>query len=130
MRSLTWNDNLGVVAQNWANQCLFEHDSNENRQVPGFGHVGQNIYSSSWYSPDNMTHDVFESGINGWFQESSNYPSNLISSFVFQQHGPMTGHFTQVVWAETEQVLKHYCFILHCLLFLIIYKKLFRLVVV
>jgi hypothetical protein len=88
------------------------------------------IYSSSWYSPDNMTHDVFESGINGWFQESSNYPSNLISSFVFQQHGPMTGHFTQVVWAETEQVLKHYCFILHCLLFLIIYKKLFRLVVV
>ena len=31
MRHLTWDENLAVVAQHWADQCKFEHDAADAR---------------------------------------------------------------------------------------------------
>ena len=33
MRQLTWDDDLAVVAQHWADQCKFDHDAAEARSV-------------------------------------------------------------------------------------------------
>ena len=30
MRQLTWDAELAVAAQTWANQCIFKHDDNRN----------------------------------------------------------------------------------------------------
>jgi len=31
MRELSWDEDLAVVAQRWADQCKFEHDTGEAR---------------------------------------------------------------------------------------------------
>jgi Cysteine-rich secretory protein family len=33
MRELTWDEDLAVVAQHWADQCKFEHDTPEARLI-------------------------------------------------------------------------------------------------
>ena len=31
MRAMKWNENLAQVAQKWADQCIYDHDHNEQR---------------------------------------------------------------------------------------------------
>ena len=46
MKKLQWDDNLGKLAQNWAKQCKFEHDSRDNRALKESESVGQNLYKA------------------------------------------------------------------------------------
>ena len=46
MQKLQWNSILAKLAQNWANQCIFQHESRDNRTLPGWKSVGQNLFQS------------------------------------------------------------------------------------
>ena len=56
MRKLVWNEELAVIAQRWADQCSFEHDTA--RQKTDGTWVGQNLYlhgSSNLKDKDTVT---------------------------------------------------------------------------
>ena len=58
MKKLVWNEELAVIAQRWADQCIFEHDTN--REKTDGVWVGQNLYlhgSSTQYTYEEVDHD-------------------------------------------------------------------------
>ena len=60
MRKLVWNDELAVIAQRWADQCIFDHDTA--RQKADGTWVGQNLYiRGSNNLKDKETVNTFES---------------------------------------------------------------------
>lgn len=80
MADLTWSARLQQAAEDWADNCWFEHSDGsfgENLAL-GFSDVG--------------------SAIDAWYAEVAqyNYDTGGFSA--------ATGHFTQVVWARTYQV--------------------------
>ena len=97
MRKLTWNEDLAMVAQKWADQCIFDHD--ENRAIPGYPHVGQNIYLQKISKKVPGIH--VGKTVQKWFDEIYDFDENQIAPFDFTMS---TGHFTQLVWADTNQV--------------------------
>ena len=99
MRKLTWNEDLATVAQKWADQCLFDHD--KNRNIPGYLHVGQNVYLQSISKKFPGIH--IGKTVQKWFDEISVFNPNQIEPFGFTMGA---GHFTQVAWAETHEVFK------------------------
>ncbi|CAB3372010.1 Hypothetical predicted protein [Cloeon dipterum] len=98
MNELTWDDELAEVAQRWAEQCTFGHD--RNRTVDRFA-VGQNV-AYEWWSPGPAPIIILSSTI-AMFNEvdKPGYPAPYISQF---QVVPQTGHFTQIVWADTSRI--------------------------
>ena len=63
MLELRWDDELAAVAQRWADQCQFGHDTS--RDVSRF-QVGQNVYISG------STRDgpvPWRQGIMSWYDE-------------------------------------------------------------
>ena len=40
----SWTEDLAQVAQRWADQCTFSHDSYSARKTSDFEIVGQNVY--------------------------------------------------------------------------------------
>jgi len=103
MRRLVWNDELEAVAQRWADQCTFGHDSSRNK-VDGT-YVGQNAYISM--SSQTTTQQAIMSGMDAaaqaWYDEVTDpgFNSANIDPYVFSSG---TGHYTQVVWAETTEL--------------------------
>merc|ERR1712051_700551 len=97
MRKLTWNEDLATVAQKWADQCLFDHD--KNRNIPGYLHVGQNVYLQSISKKFPGIH--IDKTVQKWFDEISVFNPNQIEPFGFTMGA---GHFTQVAWAETHEI--------------------------
>lgn len=95
MMHLTWDEELARKSQQLANTCRYGHDSSSDRSVPRFL-VGQNI-ATTWTSwrTDNLPD--FASQIKAWFDEVSIYKFN--SGF---SHA--TGHYSQMVWADTYLV--------------------------
>merc|ERR1711962_659107 len=77
MRRLVWNHELETGAQRWADQCIFGHDKTV---MAGIGKA-----------------------VKSWFDEVTNpgFSAENISPYIFTGG---TGHYTQVVWAETTQV--------------------------
>jgi len=72
---------LEGFAQQWANNCVFEHSGGK------FGRIGENLAAGTGaYSIQEM--------INDWVVEVSDYNPNQ----------PQPSHFTQVVWKETTEI--------------------------
>ncbi|TRY78389.1 hypothetical protein TCAL_07187, partial [Tigriopus californicus] len=99
MRALKWNDNLATVAQRWADQCEFKHDKMSNRLAPPFDTVGQNIFIAM--SSKDTDEVPTKRGIDGWYSEVKDFASD-VGSFSFTHE---TGHFTQLIWGDTAEVL-------------------------
>ncbi|KAL1444609.1 hypothetical protein MTO96_029712 [Rhipicephalus appendiculatus] len=108
MRKLRWDDGLAEVAEALAKQCHFRHDSGRHRLTVKFRHTGQNLAafwksngdtngSSSWVGND------VEKAVKSWFVEYRHYPPAAVTKFSENAVGPV-GHFTQLVWANTEFV--------------------------
>ncbi|XP_075744607.1 venom allergen 5-like [Rhipicephalus microplus] len=108
MRKLRWDDGLAEVAEALAKQCRLQHDSGRHRLTVKFRHTGQNMAaywksngdtndSSSWVGND------IEKAVKSWFNEYRHYPPMAVTKFSENAVGPV-GHFTQVVWANTEFV--------------------------
>ncbi len=102
MMMVRWDDELAAVAQRWADQCRFAHD--QARDVRRFS-VGQNIFltSSSGVGNQGLADTIREGiiGLNGWYSEVAQFDSGGIDRYRFESG---TGHYTQLVWAETEFV--------------------------
>jgi len=103
MRKLVWNNELEAVAQRWADQCQFGHDSSRNK-LDGTA-VGQNAYwgGSSVESEEAAVQAGMINAAQAWYDEVSDpgFDSGSISPYVFSSG---TGHYTQVVWADTEEL--------------------------
>merc|ERR1712060_279892 len=103
MRKLVWDDELATIAQRWTSQCIFDHD--KVRNLCDGTVVGQNAYQSGTdyeYYDYNVNPEIGDA-VQSWYSEVTNpgFSSANINPFVFN-HG--TGHYTAVVWAETDRV--------------------------
>ncbi|XP_023313914.1 venom allergen 5-like [Trichogramma pretiosum] len=104
MKMLKWDDKLARTAQNLANACIFQHDSC--RHYPDLL-VGQNMgwkWINGKINKDKLLTLLggkIEESINDWYNEVRNFnPANVIS----YQKNPAVGHYTQLVWAETNRI--------------------------
>nr|XP_034330687.1 peptidase inhibitor 16-like [Crassostrea gigas] len=93
MRELKWSDELATVAQNYANKCVSGHNPNKYDKAESFKRVGENLY----YSKDEATP---RKAVEFWDNEKNSYDFGTNNC----THEKTCGHYTQVVWAETEYV--------------------------
>merc|ERR1712055_603664 len=90
--ALKLNDELNALAQEWADHLIaegtFEHRPNNN--------AGENIYMSS----GSAAQDQAQGAVDSWYSEIKDYTFGQEPSW----GGPVTGHFTQVVWKGSTDV--------------------------
>lgn len=94
---LQWDSKLAQVAQNYAEQCIWSHNSGRNNQykvLGGKSSVGENLALGTYggYSvPDLVTL---------WLKESDyyRYSTNTCSS------NQQCGHYTQMIWSGTSKI--------------------------
>eukprot|EP00092_Neocalanus_flemingeri_P016210 GFUD01017545.1.p1 GENE.GFUD01017545.1~~GFUD01017545.1.p1 ORF type:complete len:219 (-),score=53.51 GFUD01017545.1:68-724(-) len=103
MKKMVWNTELEDIAQRWADQCTFGHDSVRSK-LDGTS-VGQNAYIG--YSSAQSQEDVIQAAMAGpaqsWYGEvtSPGFDSQSINPFKFSSGA---GHYTQLVWADSEEL--------------------------
>jgi hypothetical protein len=78
-----WNDDLAMVAQNYAEQCVFEHNDNRVSQQSTFSSVGENLAATTGSA--NYTRLV-----RNWYDENQDY------DFSSRSCANVCGHYTQV----------------------------------
>jgi len=97
MRKFVWDDELETIAQRWTGQCEFGHD--KVRNLCDGTYVGQNawMYQSTEDDPVGL-----ETAAQSWYDEvtTPGFDSADINPFVFGEWG----HYSQVVWAETDRI--------------------------
>jgi len=103
MMKMSWNKNLAAVAQRWSDQCRFGHDDDRSKCDGTF--VGQNLFSS-WHSQSSGRKEIMENSVKAvesWYEElvDPGFIKSDISPFVFSSG---TGHYTQLVWAESSEI--------------------------
>merc|ERR1712060_680 len=117
MRKIAWDDELATIAQRWADQCKYGHDHHRNGCDNKY--VGQNAYesdSSEKMEPYSSVSTV-EAAVRAWYEEvkqpgfkptnTANLKSEIqpfAETKVPESFQYGTGHYTQVVWAETTMV--------------------------
>ena len=90
-----WDSELEAIAQRWADQCQSGYDTNK-KKLDGTS-VGQNV---AWIS-SLLDIDSVVAGVQRWYDEVHNFRRYPESPFSFDSG---TGHYTQLVWADTELV--------------------------
>lgn len=93
LKRMKWNETLAEKAQEWADQCKFEHNNVEGTP---WDWVGQNLAIRMSSAQDNKGAE-YSTAVKMWFDEvyDYSYPDDSSSA---------TGHYTQVVWADSEYV--------------------------
>lgn len=98
MVQLTWDNELEKIAQRWANQCIFGHDSCKNTENST---VGQNIASLSInITSPNITEAVLKM-IDNWYDEVKKFNKINVKKY---KSSSATGHYSQMNWAQTEAI--------------------------
>ncbi|XP_077507823.1 scoloptoxin SSD552-like [Amblyomma americanum] len=101
MRKLRWDSGLAEVAEAHAKQCIFRHDSGRLRVTIKFLRTGQNM-AAFWESNNSSPgRNEIEKAVRSWFDEYKDYSPSSVLSFTQNAVGPV-GHFTQVIWANTQ----------------------------
>jgi len=90
MPALIWDDDLAESASQWAQQCQWGHSGTPN--------VGENIYGTTSMAPMHSFRPV--EAIDSWGNEKQYYDYKTNSC----QPGQVCGHYTQMVWADTDKV--------------------------
>ncbi|KAI1295629.1 CRISP/Allergen/PR-1 [Halotydeus destructor] len=98
MLQMEWDDELAQVAQAHAEQCNFEHDCFECREVDNFV-TGQNLFLVS-SSSEKIKVPNWSRAFKVFYDEINISPPKILKRF---EGGPW-GHFTQMVWAKTWKV--------------------------
>ncbi|XP_071150753.1 GLIPR1-like protein 1 [Mytilus edulis] len=90
MANMHWDNELAAKAQEYANQCIWGHNSARSNSPSTFSYVGENIYVQT----NTMNTDVLESGFTAWDDEKNgfHYDTNMCSN-------APCGHYTQIIWA-------------------------------
>eukprot|EP00091_Calanus_sinicus_P025174 TRINITY_DN944_c0_g1_i7.p1 TRINITY_DN944_c0_g1~~TRINITY_DN944_c0_g1_i7.p1 ORF type:complete len:245 (-),score=61.79 TRINITY_DN944_c0_g1_i7:44-778(-) len=101
MRKVVWNDELAEIAQRLVDQCKFAHD--KKRNMCDGTYVGQNIYmGGAWKQTEDEVMAGVDKAVTAWYSEVEKpFDSSLINPFKYTGG---TGHYTQVVWADTYAV--------------------------
>ncbi|XP_047525717.1 peptidase inhibitor 16-like [Pieris napi] len=99
MLKLEWNDELALLAQRWADQCLSNDLMDE---CTGNGTIGQNIGTLYGEAPSLSPATL----VDLWYMELLSFNSNIISDY---RPSTTTRHahyeyFTQLIWANNRQV--------------------------
>jgi uncharacterized protein YkwD len=81
---VSWNSELYASTLSYAEGCDFSHSIDE-------GLYGENLYRGT-------ANVGIEGAVKYWMDEASNY------DYSYPGFSSTTGHFTQVVWKNTEQV--------------------------
>lgn len=97
MQELQWDEELASVAQRHADQCKFSHDCPDCRRVSRFK-VGQNLYQS--FNTREGVKD-WRKAIDSWYNEIDIFPVSSVSRYSFSHK---TGHYSQMMWAQTSRV--------------------------
>ncbi|KAF9521346.1 CAP domain-containing protein, partial [Crepidotus variabilis] len=79
--ALTWNNEMASKAQQWANNCDFNHSGGT------LGPYGENLAAGTG------SYSILD-GIKAWTDEASSYDPN----------NPTFSHFTQVVWKSSTEL--------------------------
>lgn len=78
--TLQWDDGIARSAQQWADRCVFEHSG---------GPFGENLA---------LGHESIRAATEDWYKEIELYDFNRPG------FSAATGHFTQVVWANSRRL--------------------------
>ncbi|XP_049980067.1 cysteine-rich secretory protein 1-like isoform X3 [Alexandromys fortis] len=89
---MKWNSDAQVNAQTWADQCAYQHSSQESRKIKNL-RCGENIFMASYPA-------TWSQAIQSWYDESKDFKFGS---------GPTTpgaaiGHYTQLVWNSSHQL--------------------------
>jgi len=103
MRKMAWNSELTAISQRWADQCTFGHDSV--RTLADSTRVGQNAYYSASSNQLSQSEVMGRASyaVDSWYNEVADpgFTNTDIKPFKFSYGA---GHYTQVVWAETDEI--------------------------
>ncbi|KAF2901190.1 hypothetical protein ILUMI_04996 [Ignelater luminosus] len=106
LQEMKWDDELAYRAEQWSHSCFSErHD--EGRHLRRFP-VGQNIATIWTTKKPTSTYEVvadYPDAIKRWFDEYRNYRFGKI-----YYSDDTTGHYTQMVWANSNLVGCGYAF--------------------
>uniref|UniRef100_F7IGP3 GLI pathosis related 1 n=2 Tax=Callithrix jacchus TaxID=9483 RepID=F7IGP3_CALJA len=92
MKYMIWDKGLAKVAQTWANQCKFEHNSCLDTSYGCYAaleFIGENMWLGE------ITSFTPKLAITVWYNETQFYDFNSLSC------SKVCGHYTQVVWANS-----------------------------
>ncbi|XP_039277653.1 venom allergen 5 [Nilaparvata lugens] len=98
MQKMTWDSELADRAQYWANQCMFKHDGDRGKNT------GQNLYIIYYGGPHAERQHNFTQAVESWYGEHKYYTYKKLESGDSNDPTTQTGHYTQVVWADTNKV--------------------------
>jgi len=102
MMEMVWDEEMEAIAQRWTDQCDFGHDGN--RKLLDGTYCGQN--AAKGYGSMNAT-------VGAWYSEVKDMESDCVPSdtkdCAVDKFGSgistgTTGHYTQVVWAESSRL--------------------------
>jgi hypothetical protein len=96
MIQMYYSDAVEKKAQAWTDRKKFMHSSYAYRKQPDFG-CGENIYMSMMSGGKPKRN--WEKAIKAWYGEIKDMGGKSVDSFA--SGGPVTGHFTQVIWAHS-----------------------------
>lgn len=88
MKDIRWSDDLAQSSMQWAKQCKWQHSNTKN--------VGENLYATT-IKNKNFDPSI---AVKSWGDEGEYYNYNNNSC----QKGKQCGHYTQVVWANSDKV--------------------------
>ena len=95
LSKLEWSNDLQKDAENYAKYLarndIFEH-SHQNNQ-------GENLYYE--YNSESITKKPFERASTAWLDEKKDF---IYSAIKLDDNFYKTGHYTQMIWAETNKV--------------------------
>ncbi|KAG8191105.1 hypothetical protein JTE90_010029 [Oedothorax gibbosus] len=94
MLEMEWDDHLAKQAQAWAEQCEFEHDNPIDKDGE---EAGQNI---GWEGRSDDKPE-WKGMIQSFYDEVKDFDPKDIHKLIDDDD---TGHFTQVIWAESSRI--------------------------
>ncbi|XP_028130843.2 venom allergen 5-like [Diabrotica virgifera virgifera] len=100
MQAMSYNTDLEYIAQCHTNECVYHHDTC--RSTSQWDWVGQSIMQEQFIGQTITIREMINSTIHGWYDEVKIYPPEWAKSF--DTHGKKVGHYTQIVWADTNHV--------------------------
>ena len=96
MQVMRWEEDLAARAQEWADTCPDGHS----------GVFGENIF---WQLGNVPLDGIGESAVESWASERELQNADSLSPFVWDIN---TGHWTQMIWADTDKVNPFHLFFL------------------
>ena len=107
MKKLTWDPDLAACAQEWTNKCNFAHSPDDFRNG-----AGENMCWKGWYGAPNLN-EIGKQFVDKWACERHNlidetalFPFNFWAETNNVCYGGAIGHWSQIIWADTDKVIK------------------------